>query len=421
MADRFAITAGTVVPLNAPPILDGAVVVKDGKIESVTTRSEIDPNIPSEEFTSGILLPTFVNAHTHLVYSGWRGLADNEPFFDWLISNLIPLGIDQRDEECIDNARLGISQLFRNGITAIAECHYLPWGHQAMVEMGMKGVWFHEIFGLRTLDLSSGIVKLRATIEKLAASATNHQRFGISPHSPYSCPPVMLKMAREVSSNLDLPLSIHVAETHEEIRFFLHGDGPFANARAYARFPQSDRNSTPLEYIDKHGLLTPKTILVHGLHLSDSDLGIISNRGCTIVTCPTSNAKLGSGIARATAWKSHGIPICIGTDSLASTESFNLFEEMRRFVLFQRGLTSECGSFTAEEVIRMVTTTPAEALGMSDIVGDLKVGSSADFMVVDPDKTGISENRDIYQTLLWGTDAIDIVKVWADGLEVFTR
>ncbi len=333
---------------------------------------------------------------------------------------MIPLEVDKRESECIENSEYGVKNHIRNGVTAIGECHYLPWGFQAMKKSGMKGVWFHEVFGIRTLDLTTGIDKLENELTKLAEDISGNIRFGLAPHSPYSCPPMMLKMANKVASEHNLPISIHTAETREEIRFFLHGDGPFANASAYARFPQSDRNCTPLEYLDRFGLLTPRTLLVHGLHLSDSDLATISERGCTMVTCPTSNAKLGSGIARASAWKSHGIPICIGTDSLASSDSFDMFEEMRRFVLFQRGISGECDVFNADEVLKMVTVNPAVAMGMSDIIGDLREGSSADLLLVQPDPEGISGNRDIYQTLLWGTKSSDITRVWSDGKEVYT-
>jgi 5-methylthioadenosine/S-adenosylhomocysteine deaminase len=290
-----------------------------------------------------------------------------------------------------------------------------------MAEASVKGVVFYEIFGVLTLNLARSIRSHREQIRRLAGTATDRIRCGIAPHAPYSVPISMARMAREEADGLRLPLSIHVGETHAEIAFFLRGEGPLSIVRRLVRFPAPDGKRTPLKYLDECGLLGPRTLLVHGIHLSDADLNIIADRGCTMVTCPTSNAKLGCGVARVGGWLRRGIPICIATDSPASGESFDMFEEMRRFMLFQRGLTGETEAFKAEQVLRMVTTNPAKALGMDDLVGDLRDGSAADFVLVKPDRSHVSPNRDIYQTLLWGTTSSDIEKVWSDGREVYTR
>ena len=421
MPERFAISAGTVIPMNASPVTGGAVVVSDGLIERIVPRTEIPSGIHVEDFPDSILLPAFVNAHTHLVYSSFRGIADDADFFSWLTGNIIPLDLDRKEAECLESARYGIRMCFENGITAIGENHYLPWGRQAMLESGMKGVYFYELFGVRTLNLAKSIENHRGQIEKLVQDSTDRLRCGVAPHAPYSVPMSVARMARDVAEKHSLPISIHVAETHAEIDLFLRGEGPYAAVRRLVKLPVPDGRRTPLTYLDECRLLGPRTLLIHGVHLSDSDLNIISERGCTLVTCPTSNAKLESGIARAGAWHRKGIPICIATDSLASGDSFNLFEEMRRFVLFQRALSNEIDTFKAEDVLRMVTTNPAKALGMSHLVGDLQDGSYADLMLVNPDRRSVSSNRDIYQTILWGTTASDIQAVWADGREVYRR
>ena len=421
MPERFAISAGTVVPMNAPPIKDGAVIVSGETIEKVVARTEIPDGIPVEEHPDGILLPAFVNAHTHLVYTLFRGVADDAPFFNWLNEHIIPLGIEKKEEECREGAGLAIDRCFRLGITCLGESHFTQWGWETMSGKGMKGVYFGEIFGIRSDDLAESVEKEREKIELLAEDATEKLRIGIAPHAPYSVPPPMARMAAEVSEKYKLHISIHVAETHDEVRFFRHGTGPFGPVRFLARFPKPDGSQTPLSYLDDHGLLTERTLLIHGVHLSDADLKIIAERGCTLVTCPTSNAKIGAGIARVSAWKSHGIPFCIATDSVASGESFDLFEEMRRFALLQRGLSGETDTYKAVEIICAVTVIPAKALGMEKLVGDMAEGTSADLMLIEPDLTGVSRNRNVFQTILWGTNSSDIVAVWSDGREVYRR
>jgi 5-methylthioadenosine/S-adenosylhomocysteine deaminase len=421
MHERFAIAAGTIVPMNEPPIENGVVVVSDGKIEGITGREQLPRDLPLQEYPDGILMPALVNAHTHLVLTAFRGLADDADFFSWLTDHIIPLEIDRREDECRESARLGIKKCFRHGITAIAENHYTFWGRDAMVELGMKGVMFYEIFGLSTLDQSQSVERDRIVIEKLVSESTDRNRAGVSPHAPYTVTPTMGEMAREISEKLDLPLSTHMAEPYDENQFFMKGEGRFADPRHAARWPKPDGERTSLKYFDELGLLGPKTLLVHGVHLTYADLDIIAKRGCTLVTCPTSNAKTGVGIARVSEWVKKGIPVCIGTDSPSSGETFDLFEEMRRMVLFQRGLTGETGNLPAESVIRMVTTNPAKALRMGDLVGDLRSGSCADLLLVQPELEGVNKYRDVYNTLLWDVKSENIVATWADGREVYRK
>jgi 5-methylthioadenosine/S-adenosylhomocysteine deaminase len=407
--------------MNGPPIPDGAVLVAGDRIEQVTVRSQLPSDVPREEHPKGILLPAFVNAHTHIVYTAFRGLADDADFYTWITRHIIPLGIGRPEAEWRDSARRGIAECFRNGITALGEQHYTLWGRDAMLELGMKGVYFYEVFGLTTLNLARSVERDRAMIENLAAEATDRLRAGVAPHAPYSVTPPMAAMARETAEKHRLPISTHIAETRDEIELFLRGEGKFASVRRAARIPHPDPRRTPLRYFDELALLTPRTLIVHGVHLSDSDLNIIAERGCTMVTCPTSNAKLGAGIARVHTWTKRGIRVCIATDSPASGETFDLFEEMRRFVLMQRAVTGETGAFPAEQVIRMVTINPAKALGMEEMVGDLREGSCADMIVVEPDRDSSRQYRDAYQTLLWDITREHIVAVWADGREVYRR
>ena len=421
MHERFAIAAGAVVPMTGPPVENGVVVVADGKIEEISRRQRIPSDIHVEEFPDGILIPALVNAHCHLVLTAFRGLADNADFFSWLTEHIVPLGLDQREDECRESARVGIRKCFRHGITCIGENHYTFWGRDAMSELGMKGVMFYEIFGLGSLDLVKSIERDRNVVEQLASESDERIRAGISPHAPYTVTPPMGRMAKELSQELELPISTHIAEPYDEVEFFLKGEGRFADPRHASRYPKPDGNRTSVKYFDDLGLLTPRTLLVHGVHLAFSDLGIIKDRGCSLVTCPTSNAKTGVGIARVGEWFRKGIPVCIGSDSPSSGETYDLFEEMRRMVLFHRGLTGQTDLFSAEEVFEMVTTNPAKALGMEDMVGDLRPGSCADILLVQPDIDSVNKYRDVYGTLLWDVTLENIVKVWADGREVYAR
>jgi len=421
MPEEYAICAGTVVPMISPPIDDGAVIVDDGKIKKVCRKSELPKNIKIIDHPSGILLPAFVNAHAHLVLTKFRGLADDADLFTWLSKHIMPLGIDKREAECRRSASQGVKESFRHGITTTGEQHYLTWGLDAMLEHGMKGVFFYEVFGLGTLFLSASIKRHRKIIRNLIEKSQPQNRIGVAPHAPYTVTSPMAKMAMELAEKHNLPVSTHIAESAEEVEFFKKGTGRFGIVRRFVRYPKPGRNCSPVEYFDELGILTPRTLVVHGVHLTDEDLQVLKARGCSLVTCPTSNAKLGVGVAGVSTWNEMGFNICIGIDSPASGESYDLFEEMRRMVLMQRGITSRTDNFTAEEVLRMVTVNPAEALGMEEMVGDMRENSCADFILAKPETDISYVTRDIYSRLLWEIKSSDIAVVWADGKTVYVR
>ena len=115
MPEKFAISAGTVVPMNEPSIENSAVIVEDGRIADIVVQRDIPDGIEIEEHPDAILMPALVNAHTHLVYTAFRGLADDADFYEWITGYIIPLGIDKREDECRESARVGIEECFRNG------------------------------------------------------------------------------------------------------------------------------------------------------------------------------------------------------------------------------------------------------------------------------------------------------------------
>jgi len=419
MPDTFVISAGTVVPMNAPPIENGAVVVSGGKIDAVLPSRNAPSDIHREDFPDCILLPAFVNAHTHLVYSEFRGLADDADFFTWLTEHMMPVGIETSDKDFYESAKYGVGLSFRSGITALGECHFTTSGRRAMIDGEMKGVYFFEVFGLGALDLASSVKRRKSEIESLLKKDQSLVKLGISPHAPYTVTKPMAEMAMEIAIKNNLPISTHIAETVDEIEFFETGKGRFDDVRHNVRYPKPGGDTSSLKYFDDMGILTPSTLLVHGIHLTDEDIDIIAARRSTLVTCPTSNLKLGCGIPPAAKWVEIEIPICIATDSLASGESFDLFEEMRRFVLFQRGLQRRTDLFSSEDVLKMVTVNPSRAMGLQNWVGDFSVGTHADMMLVRPDALGQTKFRDVFQNLVWGTKSADIMKVWSDGSEVY--
>jgi 5-methylthioadenosine/S-adenosylhomocysteine deaminase len=420
MSDRFAISAGTVVTLAGPPISDAVVIVSGGKIEAVIHSSEIPSDLNIEKYPDSILMPGFVNAHTHITLSNFRGVADDRNFVEWL-DQIIKLDLINRPDECRQSAIDGVAECFRNGITTIGDNHYLPFARDAMLAGKMKGVNFHEVFGIRTLNLTKGVEKLKKDFLELLKNATSENSYGISPHATYTVPPPVAKMAAEVAKESGVRISTHIAETMDEVQFFRKGEGKLSAISRYVKLPKPDGSRTPLKYFADCGLITDRTLIIHGIFLSDEDVRIAADCGSTIVTCPTSNAKLGCGIPAASAWKNRGITICIATDSPASGDGYNMFEEMRRFVLMQRASTGQSDIFSSSEVIQMVTANSASALGMSGMVGEIKQESCADMILMQPDMNSVSENRDIYNTLLWGCDNTDIVKVWSDGVEVYSR
>jgi cytosine/adenosine deaminase-related metal-dependent hydrolase len=367
--------ADWVCPVTSPPIRDGAIAVEHGRIIQVGPASEV-PGNDRVRHPGRILIPGFVNTHTHLELTIFHGLLENLAFGDW-IAKLVRIKYGTLDREALKaSARLGAIEMLQAGVTAVGEVMEAGTGWEAMLEFGLRGVAYQEVFGPAEDMAAESLRGLQGKVAAYRSQATETQRIGISPHAPYTVSKRLYELVRDFARAENLPMTAHIAESSEETKFVRDGQGHFADAHRKRGIEVTARHLSPVPYLDSVGLLGPDMLMVHVIEAEEGDLRRIRDRGASVSHCPKSNQKLGHGVAPVAEMRQLGIPVSVGTDSTASNDSIDMFAEMR-LATTQQGIG-------ADDAFRMVTLEGARALRLDQLMGSLDPGKLADFVVIEP-------------------------------------
>ncbi len=414
-------TASWVLPVSSPPIADGAVVVDGGTIVRVGRAADVladgDNAADSHvELPDCALLPGFVNVHTHVELTLLRGLCEESDFFPW-IRRLTRIKYECASEASFAiGARWGIVEALRGGTTTIGDASDRGVVLDAMIETGLRGIAYAELFGPDPRDAADRIGAYRGELEHSCARATERVRPGVSPHAPYTVSGALFIRAVELARELGLPLSIHAAESVAETDFVVRGVGPFADLLAGRGIAVTPRDVSPVRYLHDLGVLRAKPLLVHGIRTDSDDWELIGESGARLAHCPRSNAKLGHGIAPLSEWATRGIPLGLGTDSVVSNNACDMLSEARTMCLQQRARTDRPGPPpTARDALRIATLGGAEALGMSSEIGSLEVGKKADLIAVDLSAPAIRPVHDVETAIVFGASGRDVRLAVVDG------
>ncbi len=239
-----------------------------------------------------------------------------------------------------------------------------------------------------------------------------HTSPGLSPHTLYTIGEANLPLIRDAALSRSLPLAVHVSESQAESDFVFDTSGPLATELypfvGWEQYLQSPRHCSSTELLDRHGLLTSTTLAVHCVHVNLADAQIFKQRGVTVCLCPRSNDRLDVGRAPLALFRKLGIPLALGTDSLASNDSLSLWDEMR-FALDQFP-----DELSPADVFRMVTSAGAAALGLSASLGSLEVGKRADFQVV---SHAGSDEKDLLERVIGQGRLVDVYLSGLSGAE----
>ncbi len=388
-------TADVILPITSPPIKDGAVFVKDGRIIAIGNRDNLIAANPDEdvlEFRDALLMPGLVNLHGHLECSSFDFLAKPAPFPKW-ITKMIKASSKMQRSDWLAASRLGVKRYFEAGITCTADITRTGLGVQAVAEAGMPGIVYLEAVAIDNNNLADAVVDILERI-KSAESVMHFGYFklGLSPHSAYTLSESALKVCAQISKEYGLPLSIHLAETRAELELIRDGSGPLASTigrRLELEAIKSKGSSkTPTEFLDGLALINKSLVAAHGVWLSEGDIKLLKKKNASVALCPTSNELLGSGEAPVNQFIKHGLRFGFGTDSIASNPDFDLFIEARKARMLlakQTGVKKNQIPLSPEELIKTITIKAAEVLGLSSELGSIEPGKRADFAVIDYD------------------------------------
>ncbi len=361
--------ADWIVPVEGDPVRGGGVAVTDGRIEAVGPAAELEGE--RRRFPDAVLLPGFVNAHTHLEYAVYAGFGDGLAFPPW-----IDLHVTRKrrllDGDAVAIARLGAAECLRSGVTTLADASFTGAAAPACADLGLHAVVHIEVFGD---DPDAALARVERLHEAVGASVSERVRLGVSPHAPYTTSADVYAAC----AGLGLPLVTHLAESPAEQDWLVHGRGAMAAAADLLVPPP---RTTGVRLLAERGLLGPGVLAAHCVHVDADEVALLAEHDVAVAHCPRSNAILGCGTAPLAELLAAGVRVGLGTDSPASTPSFDLFEEMRTAVYTARAREQTPDALSASAALELATLGSARALGLEDEAGSLAAGKRADLTVV---------------------------------------
>ncbi len=396
----LVLRARWVLPITAPPVSDGWVHVRRGRV--VALGGGTPPPLPgSDERDLGhaVLLPGLVNAHTHLELSWLWGKVPPAASLPAWVGSLLA----RRAEAAADDVaamRQAIVDAEEAGTAAVGDISNTLASVPCLVKSRLHAVVFKEIIGFSPGDADATVADGEAAIDRMPRPS--RLRIVLAPHAPYSVAPSLISAIAASAARREAVTSIHLGESPEEVAFLADGSGAWRallEARGAWNRAWAPPACGPVEYIDRLGALGPRTLVVHGVQCSDRELSLIATRGATLVTCPRSNVWVGVGAPPASRFFASGVRVAIGTDSLASGTDLNVFSEVST-------LHHLAPEVPPARLLHSATRAGALALGL-DRLGAIEPGAVARLITVDL-PMGV---RDVERYLVEGVDPGQIA--WA--------
>lgn len=383
------LVARYVIPVNGPHIEHGAVLVRDDSIVAVGAADDLRREYPGEserDFGLAAIMPGFIDLHTHLEYSVMRGLVDDLPYSRWKLQ-VMAKEVLLSPEDWEDSALLGAFEAVRSGITTIADITGTGASARAAAAAGIRAHVYREVATMVRSEIDEVMESARDDLDSWASLGPNI-RSGIAPHAPYSCHPELYSRVAEFAIDRGLPVSMHIAGSREEYNFVKYGSSLLAidyqNQVADSALGWLPTGVSPIRYVLQWGLMdVPDLLAVHCTQLDDGDIEVLAEKDVALAFCPRCNAKLAMGMAPLNRFLQAGVRVGIGTDSPASNNVMDVFEEMRVGLLLQRSVLGEDKWLTARQFVRLATLDAARALRVDDRLGSLEPGKQADIIAVD--------------------------------------
>ena len=401
-----------VIPVEPAGVLtEHAVAVKDGAIVAVLPELEARERfLPDEimELPGQALIPGLINLHAHSAMSLMRGFADDLPLMSWLKKRIWPAEKQHLSEDFVrDGTLLAAAEMLTSGTTCCNDMYFFPQAaaeaflHAGMrATLGMIVLEFSSPYAADADDYLARGLHIRDTLKDEALLS-----FSFAPHAPYTISDDTFRRIGTLADQLGLSIHTHIHETEDEIHDSLTRYGV-----------------RPLERLAQLGLLGPHFIGVHAVHLSHAEIDTLAQFNCHIVHCPSSNLKLGSGIAPITQLLQAGVNVSLGSDGAASNNRLDMFTEMRLAALLAKGASQDASIMSTETALRAATINAARALNLDHLIGSLTPGKRADMVAVD---LGTLHHQPVYDPishLVYVVGREDVTQVWVDGkLRVHNR
>ena len=368
---RALYRAPFVVPGNGPLIVDGAVLTEGGLVAAVGAYADLkDVEARREEYDAQVITPALVNCHAHLELSPLAGLTGEAPepgdLTGWIRGLLAARAENSELEAVYDAARMALARLYAGGCRAVADIGNRPESRLLGEGFKTEVFFFLELLGLCGASEESALAALSGIEVEVCCTA----------HAPYSVGPALMRALKKRGGGRLFPL--HVAESAQESEFLRTGGGPlsdFLGERGVEVAAFTVPGMGSVRYLDSLGVLDERTLCVHAVHVEDEEIALLAARGAAVCLCPGSNRFMGVGIAPGQKMLAHGIPLVLGTDSLASNPHLSLWREMQL-------LREDHPDLPPEAVFAMASSNGARLLGLADRLGVVAPGVCSSLPVV---------------------------------------
>ena len=359
------------------------------------------------DYQGAWIMPGLVNCHTHSAMTGLRGIRDDSNLHEWLEEYIWPAEAEFTPEMTTKAVKEALTEMLQSGTTTFNDM-YNPNGveiekiYEAVKASKMRCYFSPTLFSSDMETTDETIAKTRAVIGTIKGYQDPNFKVMVAPHSPYSCNRELLEASLNLAKKEDIPLQIHVAETKEESGIILKRYG-----------------KRPIAFLDELGYLDHQAVFAHGVELNEVEITRLADSQVAIAHNPISNLKLASGIAPIIQLQQAGVPVGIATDSVASNNNLDMFEEGRTAALLQKMKSGDASQFPIETALKALTIEGAKVLGMEDEIGSLEVGKQADFLVIQPQgKIHLQPQENMLSHLVYAVKSSDVDDVYIAGEQV---
>ncbi len=365
------------LPVAGPPIAGGAVLLDArGRIEAIGPDAQVPspPHVARATLPGAALLPGLVNTHTHLELTGFAGQVEEDEFWAW-ITRIIAVKAARSEEAFFEAAVTGIRDQWSAGVTTVCDTGSTGTVIAALDHLGASGIAHHEVFGMHPDECAPAMRTFTRALDRLARHATGRVGLGISPHAAYTVSGPLYRASAELAVAHGVPMAVHVAEPPAESALLGDFTGVFAEMWQRRGVPRPSMTAvTPLAWLERHGVLSPRTLCVHVIDADAADVALLVRHQCAVAHCPRSNRRHHAADAPVASFAAAGVRLGLGTDSEVSVAPPDLFAEGRA----ARDLTG----WSATDTLRALTLGGAEALDRATTIGSLEVGKMADLLAI---------------------------------------
>ena len=406
MSETILIKGGTIVTMDEKnSIVRGDVLIRDGRIAEV---GRVDTGADTIIDAAGCaVLPGFVQTHMHLCQTLFRGAADDLSLIDWLKKRVWPMEAAHTAESIRASARLGVAEMIRGGTTCALTMETVRLTEEVLRVVTDTG--FRATVGKCMMDKGDDVpAELReetqqsilasiSLIEEWHDSAGGRVRCCFAPRFAISCTHELLSRVSELSRKHQVMIHTHASENKKECEIV-----------------EAETGLRNVAYLDSLGISGAHVVLAHCVHLDVEEMEILARTRTNVAHCPSSNLKLGSGLARIAEMLARKIPVSLGADGAACNNRLDMFTEMRTAALLQK-LAHGPEVLPAARVLRMATIDGAQALGLENEIGSLEAGKRADVILVKLDQLHSIPQRDVVSTLVYSAQPADVTTTIIDG------